>query len=139
MRSVLALLALFVCFGVACGDEGEKAEEELSGAARYAEEKSLYWRIFCTCSAGETEVQPADSPCVLTYLGSQSACEEEVLEEQWDDLAESGECLINVYEEGQECLRESCGVQQCLLNIRAASERCPVAARDAFTAACNSQ
>jgi len=135
MRSVLALLAVFVGFGVACGDEGG---EELSGPERYIQEKTQYFQVFCTCAEGETEVQPASSPCVRGYLGDQTACEEDVLEEQWDDLEGSAECLVAAYEEATECLTEACAVQQCLVNFQNDTARCSSEAADAFGEACNS-
>lgn len=133
MRSVLALLAVFVGLGVACGDEGE----ELSGPAKYTREKTQYWQVFCTCAAGETEVQPATSPCVREYLNDQSECEEDLLDEEWDDLETSTECLVAAYEAGTACLQRACGVDRCLTEFGNAIERCPQEAPDAFAATCS--
>lgn len=130
MRSVLALLAVFVGLGVACGDD------EPSGAARYTREQTQYWQVFCTCAAGETEVQPASSPCVQEYL-ERNECEQELLEEQWDDLGTSAECLVAAYEAGTECLQRACGVDRCLGEFGDATGRCPQAAPEAFAAECD--
>jgi hypothetical protein len=133
MRSVLALLALFVASGVACGDEGG---EELSGPAKYTQEKTQYWQVFCTCAAGETEVQPASSSCVRMYT-EQGECEEELLEEDWDDLETSAECLVDAYETGTACLQRACGVDRCLGEFGDAIQRCSQDAPEAFAASCN--
>lgn len=132
MRSVLAVVAVFVGFGVACGDEGE----ELSGAAVYTREKTQYWQVFCTCAAGETEVQPATSPCVRSYLAGQSDCEEELLEEDWGTLGDSAECLTRAYEKGTACLQRACGAERCLNELQADTELCDPGAGEAFAAEC---
>jgi hypothetical protein len=135
MRFALGLLALFGGFGAACGEESQ----ERSGPEQFSFEKRQFAQLYCTCGAMETEVQDADSPCVRSYLGDQTACEEDVLEDNWEDLEDGGECLTDAYREGKECLRDTCNVMLdgCLRILQNASARCPTVVQETFMLECN--
>lgn len=132
MRFVLALLAVFCGFGVACGEDAA----ELSGPEEYSKEKRQFAQVFCACAAGETEPQPADSSCVRSYLGRQSACEEDILDERWDELQESGDCLREAIGDAKDCLLMACDVDACTQVLRTVMDDCPLDAQVAFTEEC---
>jgi hypothetical protein len=135
MRFAVAVLAVFGGFGVACGEESQ----ERSGPEQFSFEKRQFVQLYCTCGEMETEVQGVDSPCVRSYLGDQSACEEDVLEDYWDELQDGGECLSDAYRTAKECLRDTCNVMLdgCLRVLQNASARCPVEVQEAFMTECN--
>ncbi len=133
MRRVLVLgFSVLLGLGVACGDDGEGSGSETEGPAGFANEKVNFVRVQCTCEAGGGEIVPENNACVRRNLGTSSACEEEVLEEQWDELERGGDCMREAYFESRECLLEDCNLEDCYSLLQNATERCPANVKEAF-------
>lgn len=136
MRRVLLLgFSVLLGLGMACGDDGDGGNgTETEGAAGFANEKTNFVRVQCTCLAGGGEIVPENNACVRQNLGSDSACEEEVLEERWDELRVGGNCMRDAYIATRECLLDNrCDVEGCLGVLQNATERCPANVKDALS------
>jgi hypothetical protein len=133
MRRVLAVvLSGFLGLGVACSDDGG-GSGEISGGADFAREKVLFVRVQCTCLAGGGDIVPENNPCVRQNVGSDTACEERVLDERWDELEAGGECMRDAYETTRECLLENmCNVEGCLGILQNETEQCPANVKTAL-------
>jgi hypothetical protein len=135
MRRVLVLcFSVLLGLGVACGGDGDGggSGSETEGPAGFANEKVNFVRVQCTCEGGGGAIVPENNACVRRNLGTSSACEEEVLEERWDELERGGDCMREAYLESRECLLENCDIEGCYGVLQSATERCPANVKEAF-------
>ncbi len=98
-------------------------------------EEVLHARWDCACQAtqgeGEepaTEPVAASSPCVASIVpGARRACEQEILEENWDEVRSIGTCRYNGYRAFTACLQDdetACQLEDCYFGLSDDLDRC---------------
>jgi hypothetical protein len=131
-----ASVLTFGCGGDDPAPSGQGGSGGQSGPIEPADlltEEVLHARWDCACQAADdgepvTEPVAASSPCVAPLVPAQRrACEQEILEDNWDEVRSIGTCRRDGYRDFIACVQDEdtpCDLEFCYLALSDDLDRC---------------
>lgn len=120
--------------GLGCGGDDPEPSSPSGGIepADLLAEEVLHARWDCACQAadGEPATEPvaASSPCVAPLVpAARRACEQEILEDNWDEVSSIGTCRRNGYRSFIACVQDedtACDLEFCYLALSDDLDQC---------------